>query len=297
MQEGLPAAESQLHPLTVIAPPDESVPAPAAGERWRFVRTYLRLLEADRTTWFVCLTSAIVLTISRYHATTGEYDTIAGHFARRGGLFAAAAEAAHLPAAAKWLAAATSSTAEYLYWFLSSVVLFAVLPLIAAAVTPGIRSREFGIGPGDWRYGLKAAGFLYAFMLPFVIGASFTHAFSTEYPMCAGATNNWRALLIYEACYAAYFIGWEFVYRGLLCNGLYSRYGAVVILLQAIPFAVMHAGKPEPESYGAIVAAIALGVIAVRARSFWYGALLHSAVAATMDALAMTHTHRWPRHW
>jgi hypothetical protein len=254
------------------------------------------LLRTDRTTWFTCLSAAIVLTVSRYHASTGEYSQIAGKFALRGGLFAVAADSLHLWRLGHWLAAATGPTADYLYWFLASLVLF-MAPLVAVAGIPGVRAEEFGIGAGDWRFGLKASAVIYLLMVPFVVAASFTPMFAGQYPMCPGATSNWRALAIYELCYAAYFVGWEFVYRGLLCNGLYPRYGAVIILMQAIPFAVMHAGKPEPEAYGSIVAAMALGVIAVRARSFWYGAGLHSAVATTMDALALTHSHHWPKHW
>jgi hypothetical protein len=282
MTEELPVVEP-------AAPPLASEPAVA--------QQHIAILKADRTTWFVTVTAAIVLTASRYHASTGEYQELAGKFAKRGGLYAVAAQTLHLPRTAQWLAVATGPIADYIYWFLSSLILFAALPLIAAAIIPGIRLREFGLGAGDWRYGLKAFAFLYLVMLPFVVGASYTATFAGQYPMCGGATSGWHALVIYECCYAAYFIGWEFVYRGLLCNGLYPRIGAAVILLQTIPFAVMHAGKPEAESFGAIIAGIALGTIAVRARSFWYGVGLHAAVAMTMDALAMTHAHKWPKSW
>lgn len=279
----------ELPPVAAVEP----APPPRTGVVW----DHWRLLATDRTTWFATLVAAIVLCVSRYHVSTGEYQQLAGKFAKQGGLYAVAAEKLHLPRVAHWLAAATGPIADYVYWFLASLVLFVAIPLIAAALTPGVRIRDFGVGFGDWRYGLKASVFLYLVMLPFVIGASFTPTFSGQYPMCAGATSGWHALVIYEACYAAYFIGWEFVFRGLLCNGLHSKFGGAVILFQMIPFAVMHAGKPEAETYGAIVAGLALGVIAVRARSYWYGVGLHAAVAMTMDALAMTHAHKWPHAW
>jgi membrane protease YdiL (CAAX protease family) len=295
-------AETPDDPEVAQAPIEEPAPLPARvgiGRRaWRGLAAHFAILATDRLTWFASLTAAIALTVSRYHASTAEYHArLTPAMRERGGLFAWAAAALHLDRLAGWLKHATMATGDYLYWFLGSLLLFGVIPIVAAACFPGVRIRELGVGLGDWRYGLKAFTLLYAVMLPFVVGASFMPAFVQQYPMSGGAAESWSALLVFEACYAAYFIGWEFIYRGMLCNGLYPRIGAAIILLHTIPFAVMHGGKPEPEAYGSIIAGIALGTVAVRARSFWYGALLHSAVAMTMDALALTQTHRWPKGW
>ncbi len=261
------------------------------------LRDLLAILVTTRLVWFASITAAVVLTVSRFHASTGEYRQLMQLAETPGTVLSRVLTLMrHLGIAAR-LDAAMGPVADHIYWFVSSLVLFMVIPLLAAAVVPGIRIRELGVGTGDWRYGLKAFLLLYCIMLPFVVAASFSPTFVGQYPMSAGAATSWRALISYQAAYYAYFIGWEFVYRGLLCVALYPQLGAPVILLSAIPFGVMHAGKPELEAFGSIVAAIALGAVAVRARSFWYGALLHSAVAGTMDALALTQTHRWPKTW
>lgn len=243
------------------------------------------LLKADRVVWFAGLTAAVVLTVSRYHATTGEYRRAIGPM-----LFAPGRK---LEGLLELLGLAP--IAEHLYWFWGSAFLFFVLPMIAASLVPGVKTRELGAGLGDWRYGLKATAFLYFFMLPLVVAASFTPAFAGQYPMARAAATSVWALASYEVSYGVYFVGWEFVYRGLLCVALYPRLGASALVLQAIPFAVMHGGKPELEAYGSILAALALGVVAVRARSFWYGALLHTLVAVTMDLLALAQTGRLPK--
>jgi membrane protease YdiL (CAAX protease family) len=49
----------------------------------------------------------------------------------------------------------------------------------------------------------------------------------------------------------------------------------------------MHAGKPGPEAIGSIVAGVALGILALRNRSFIPGAILHWSVAATLDIFAL----------
>jgi membrane protease YdiL (CAAX protease family) len=270
---------------------------PESAFRRRFGE-YLAILRADQTTWYAGVTAAVVLTFSRYHLSTGEYNRLVSPQTKEhGGPLAVLATDLHLPRFAQWLKHAIGNTSDYLYWFFGSLLLYFVIPLFVAWLLPKVRVRELGIGFGEWRAGLKATALLYGVMLPFVIGASFTKAFSAQYPMSGAAAESWTSLLIYQVGYCAYFIGWEFLYRGVLCNALYPRIGMAALLLQTIPFAIMHAGKPELEAYGSIVAGIALGALAVRTRSFWYGALLHSMVAVTMDALALTQTHRWPRVW
>lgn len=284
-----------MEPEQIEIPETRADPTPARGVR-ATVGELLALLRTDRVTWFASVIAAFVLTASRYHASTSEYHRLTPRAVQQeGGLFALAVRTVLGDGAfAEQVAATTAPIAEFLYWFWAALLLFLLVPLGLARLLPGVRGTDFGTGLGDWRFGLKAAGLLYAVMLPFVVAVSGTPAFQGQYPMAAGAATSMSALVVFELSYAAYFIGWEFVNRGLLCVGLYPRLGAAAILLHTIPFAVMHAGKPEVEAYGSIVAGIALGALAVRARSFWYGALLHAAVAFTMDMLSLARSGRFP---
>ena len=45
-------------------------------------------------------------------------------------------------------------------------------------------------------------------------------------------------------------------------------------------------GKAEIEAMGSIVAGIALGILALRTRSFWYGVAIHGVIAVWMDWLS-----------
>jgi membrane protease YdiL (CAAX protease family) len=58
----------------------------------------------------------------------------------------------------------------------------------------------------------------------------------------------------------------------------------------------MHMGKAEPEALGSIVAGVALGVLALRTRSFWYGVLVHASVAVWMDLLSASPA-LFPKLW
>lgn len=187
----------------------------------------------------------------------------------------------------------------YLYWFGSSVLWLFVVPVALIAVMPGVSLSRFGLGLGDWRFGLRAAAVLYAMMLPVLVAVSFAPNFVAYYPMSAwvrgeiamyadsGVRSGLASFLIYEAAYALYFVGWEFFHRGFLTIGLERAIGWYAVFVVAIPFGIMHVGKPFPEAYGAVAASIILGWLAVRTRSSWYGFGLHAGIAVTMDTLAV----------
>jgi membrane protease YdiL (CAAX protease family) len=189
----------------------------------------------------------------------------------------------------------------HLFWFGSSLAWLFALPLAVAALLPGRSLRDFGLGLGDWRFGMRAASLLYAAMLPVLVAVSFRDNFVAYYPMSdwvrgevrlfadGAGTIHLASFLVYEAAYASYFVGWEFFHRGFLTIGLEPVLGWYAVLVVSIPFAVMHVGKPMPEAYGAIVASLVLGWLALRTRSSWYGFGLHAAVAVTMDVLAVLH--------
>lgn len=187
----------------------------------------------------------------------------------------------------------------YLYWFVSSLVWLFLLPVAIIAMTPGMRLRDFGLGLGDWRFGMRAAAALYGIMLPVLALASFRPNFIDYYPMSDfvreeialfaddGGFSHLSPFLIYEGFYALYFIGWEFFHRGFLTIGLSRAFGWHAILVVTIPFAILHVDKPMPEAYGAIIASVMLGWLAIRTRSSWWGLFVHAAVAVTMDVFAV----------
>lgn len=188
----------------------------------------------------------------------------------------------------------------YFWWFGWSLVLYLAVPLFLSAVTRGSFTRRYGLGLGDWKAGLAISGLFLLVMLPAVYVASRFQTFSGHYPLAGQGAFTLKVpgkdqvslglFLLYELAYFLYFVGWEFLFRGWMLNGLLPRFGrGGAILFQTAPFVVMHLGKPELEALGSIIAGIALGVLALRTRSFWYGALLHGLIAVWMDVLAA-----WP---
>ncbi len=176
---------------------------------------------------------------------------------------------------------------QYLFWFGSEFILYFVLLIPVILIIHRRPLRDFGLSTGDWRFGLRVSLLFFAIMLPILWVASSTPEFQQVYPHSQIVRNDWTLFLIYEAAFILYFIGWEFVWRGYMLFGLLPHTGATVaVLAQMIPFVILHYGKPMPETFGAIAAAIALGALSVRSRSFWYAVLIHWSVMFTIDFLA-----------
>lgn len=175
----------------------------------------------------------------------------------------------------------------HFWWFSASVVLYLAIPVTVALLLGRPKLGTLGFGLGDWRLGLTISGLFLAVMLPVVAIAAQFPAFQSQYPMSKEALASAPVFLCYEFAYAAYFVAWEFIYRGWLLQGLARKVGGgTAILIQTLPFALMHTGKPEAEAYGSVIAGVALGVLSLRTGSFWYGAALHAVIATFMDLVA-----------
>ena len=80
--------------------------------------------------------------------------------------------------------------------------------------------------------------------------------------------------------------GWEFLWRGYTLFGLKEKFGYYAVLIQTIPFTILHNGKPELETFSAILAGIILGILALRTGSFIYGVIIHTAVMFMIDLIS-----------
>ncbi|MFC1994415.1 CPBP family intramembrane glutamic endopeptidase, partial [Chloroflexota bacterium] len=67
----------------------------------------------------------------------------------------------------------------------------------------------------------------------------------------------------------------EFMFRGFLLFGLKEEFREKSILIQMVPFALLHLGKPELETISTIPMGIYLGYIAYRGNSCWPAVIIH----------------------
>ena len=111
-----------------------------------------------------------------------------------------------------------------------------------------------------------------------------------EYPLAKILFKQPQLFWSYEAMYILfYYVAWEFYFRGFMLFGLSKSLGpAVAILIQTLASCLIHLGKPEGETIGAIIVGIIFGLIAWRTKSIWYGLLLHVAIGFFTDFFILT---------
>lgn len=128
--------------------------------------------------------------------------------------------------------------------------------------------REYGFRLGNWKAGLIFTLIGIAAMTPilYLLAANDDSMRIYYRPLL----NPWLPLEV-----AVSMFGWEFIWRGWLLNGYQRTFGDHALWLQAVPFALMHLGKPPIETFSTIFGGFAFGWVAWRTRSFLYPFFIH----------------------
>lgn len=151
--------------------------------------------------------------------------------------------------------------------------------------------------------GLRTKGFfdhvwIYFLFFGFVVLPMFIVAkspdFGAYYPFYKTAHRSWFDFLVWEAMYFAQFFALEMFFRGFWLGTLRKSFGSGAIFVMAVPYCMIHYGKPYLEAAGAILAGIALGSLSMRTKSIYQGFLVHITIAAMMDWLSLRHRHSTP---
>jgi membrane protease YdiL (CAAX protease family) len=165
---------------------------------------------------------------------------------------------------------------------------YVVIPVLAILAMPGQRVRDYFISFRGFFRHLPIYVGLYLLVLPVVIIAARTDSFTATYPFYKWSNRSAFDFWTWQALYALQFVSLEFFFRGFMLEGLRRRIGSAAIFVMVVPYTMIHFGKPMAETFGAIIAGVALGTLALRTRSIWGGVLIHIGVALTMDLLALS---------
>lgn len=148
-------------------------------------------------------------------------------------------------------------------------VYYLAVPLLTILAVFRDRPSDYGFTLGDWRQGLKWTGIIVLVAAPVLAIAARSPAmidYYSRFPVDPGQLLPTVTLDL---------IGWEFLFRGFLLFGLMRVIGPTAVLVQAIPFALAHLGKPEVETLSTIFGGTLFGWVAWRSRSFVYPFLIH----------------------
>ncbi len=171
-------------------------------------------------------------------------------------------------------------------WAIATMVLELLVPLLLIRFVHRRRVRDHGWQlQGFSRHVWIYVG-LYALMVPVVWYASTREDFIVRYPFVPAARTDFAVLLRWEAFYVLQFFALESFFRGYLLFTLERSFGWNACFIMAVPYCAIHWHKAPLECFAAIFAGVFLGGLALRFRSWYGGAVLHSLVAVTMDGLA-----------
>jgi membrane protease YdiL (CAAX protease family) len=175
---------------------------------------------------------------------------------------------------------------EYIYWFVGDFLTLFILPLLIIKLLLKGKLTSFGLRVGDYKIGLKYSIIFLAIMIPIVWFVSANGDFIDTYPQLNDMKYSWSIFLIFESGILLYMIAWEFIWRGFMLFGLEEKFGYYAVLIQMIPFLILHNGKPVAETFGAIVAGLALGILALKTRSVLYCIITHAGVMFSIDLVS-----------
>ncbi|HKI78344.1 MAG TPA: CPBP family intramembrane glutamic endopeptidase [Ignavibacteriaceae bacterium] len=172
---------------------------------------------------------------------------------------------------------------EFIYWFIGDFFSLFLLPLLVILLVLKGKPKSFGLQLGDYKAGLKIAFYFIMIMLFITWIASASSSFVETYPLLKRTKTSWGLFFIFETGMLLYLFAWEFIWRGFMLFGLEEKFGFYAVLIQMIPFVILHNGKPPVETFSAILGGIALGILAFRTRSFLYCVIVHMSVMFTID--------------
>jgi len=149
------------------------------------------------------------------------------------------------------------------------VIYYLAIPLLI--IVAGFRDKpsDYGFTFGDWRQGLKWTGLILLIAAPLLALASRSPAILEYYSRFPSDLSQLIPTAFLDL------IGWEFIFRGFLLFGLARLMGPTAVVVQAVPFALAHLGKPELETLSTIFGGSLFGWVAWRSRSFVYPFLIH----------------------
>jgi membrane protease YdiL (CAAX protease family) len=186
------------------------------------------------------------------------------------------------------------------YWVFARLVGYVVLPItLWKLLFPKVRVLDMGLHTKGFFSHIGLYGLCLGVVLLAMTVVGRNADFAAYYPFYRAASRSWFDLLVWESIYFLQFFGLEFYFRGFLLEAFRYRMGSAAIFAMAVPYCMIHFGKPYLETHGAIIAGVVLGSLAIKTRSIYAGFLVHITVAGAMDVMALytkgqIPTHFWP---
>ncbi|MFQ5815239.1 MAG: type II CAAX prenyl endopeptidase Rce1 family protein [Candidatus Hydrothermarchaeaceae archaeon] len=176
-------------------------------------------------------------------------------------------------------------TPTVLPWITEDVLLFILAPLFYIAAFKR-RPSEFGLKAEPW-VALRYALVMLALGAPFILYGATLEEFRAYYPIWKPAEARFGNLLLLWAWLLVTMFATEFFFRGFLLFDLERHFGWAAVPLHAVPYALVHIGKPWLEVPYSFLVGLVFGYVALRTRSILPSYIAHWSAAVIFDALTL----------
>ncbi len=158
----------------------------------------------------------------------------------------------------------------------TELIYYLLVPLAAGWLLFRDKPSDYGIRIGRWKSAMILTPVCLAVMTLILYGVGHMPEFRSYYYMYG---IDWPELLLDAALFM---FAWEFLFRGYMLFGLEKSIGIGAIFVQAIPFVLLHLGKPFLETLACIPGGFILGYVAYRTRSFLPCFIIHFGIYVMM---------------
>lgn len=185
----------------------------------------------------------------------------------------------------------------YIYHNFTPLFFFFALGLLFVKFGLKENLKDYGLGLGDYKLGLKISLCLTPLFIISGLTAAFDGEMNQMYPLARDVIYaSGGYVLLYFVSYFAYYVGWEFLFRGIGINAISKKSGAfMAIAVTTLISALIHTsiagfGKPFTETFSAIFAGIIFGYVAYKTKSIWYTLWMHMVVGFSEDIFIIIFT-------
>jgi len=158
----------------------------------------------------------------------------------------------------------------------TELIYYLLVPLAAGFLLFQDKPRDYGIRIGRWKSAIILIAICLAAMALILYEVGKMPEFRSYYHE---SHIDWPELLLDAALYM---FAWEFLFRGYMLFGLEKSIGKSAIFVQAIPFVLLHLGKPFLETLACIPGGFIFGYVAYRTRSFLPCFIIHFGIYVMM---------------
>ncbi len=150
-----------------------------------------------------------------------------------------------------------------------------------------VRLSDFGLQFGEAKKQMPFVTLALLIATPFMFVAATLPVFNNYYPIFGWARFGVANFVAYESLILLFMFATEFFFRGYLLMGMKGLGGPAAILLQNIPYTLVHLGKPPLEIPASFFAGLFFGWADWRAKSILPSVILHWCINILMDVFCI----------